>query len=229
MPDLDTRLDIHLPGILVGLETTGAYFIYPRGLPSKPLVYSGGLGNQIDFEARMIRDYKARIVGFDPTDTCARFLRRYRPDRFEFFHAGLSDKDGEQEFSLNKKPSAYYTSVSLGSTDKGEASAEQTLKFATVRIPSVMRQLGHDKIDLLKIDIEGAEYGVIDDLLACDILPNQLALEWHFTYIGEGDRSKGIEITNEYMERLRDRGYLLCFVGHKASEMTFVHKDSLDS
>jgi FkbM family methyltransferase len=29
-----------------------------------------------------------------------------------------------------------------------------------------MEQLGHDRIDLLKIDIEGAEYKVIESILA---------------------------------------------------------------
>lgn len=42
-----------------------------------------------------------------------------------------------------------------------------------------MQQLGHSRIDLLKMDIEGAEYQVFEDL-ATDMPPiGQIAVEFH--------------------------------------------------
>ena len=40
------------------------------------------------------------------------------------------------------------------------------MKGAVYRLPSIMRMLGHSQLDMLKMDIEGAEYGVIADLLS---------------------------------------------------------------
>ena len=40
-----------------------------------------------------------------------------------------------------------------------------------------MRELGHDRIDLLKIDIEGAEHRVVRSMLAAGIRPTVLCLE----------------------------------------------------
>jgi hypothetical protein len=42
-----------------------------------------------------------------------------------------------------------------------------------------MEILGHTKIDLLKIDIEGAEYEVIQDIAVTMILPQIICLEFH--------------------------------------------------
>ncbi|GIS18490.1 MAG: hypothetical protein CM15mP120_04060 [Pseudomonadota bacterium] len=49
-----------------------------------------------------------------------------------------------------------------------------------------MRDLGHDHLDVLKMDIEGAEYAVLDDMLQSNILPDQLLVEFH-----HGKRKKG--------------------------------------
>ena len=40
-----------------------------------------------------------------------------------------------------------------------------------------MRELGRDHIDVLKMDIEGSEYGVLEDVLYLDI--RQLLVEVH--------------------------------------------------
>ena len=37
-----------------------------------------------------------------------------------------------------------------------------------------MKELGHNKIDILKMDIEGAEYAVINDIERSGIRPEQI-------------------------------------------------------
>jgi hypothetical protein len=44
-----------------------------------------------------------------------------------------------------------------------------------------MQQCGHKHIDLLKIDIEGAEYQVIENMLQDQIFPRILCIEFHAT------------------------------------------------
>ena len=38
----------------------------------------------------------------------------------------------------------------------------------------IMAKLGHSSLDILKIDIEGAEYDVIEDMLSSGIRPRQV-------------------------------------------------------
>jgi len=51
----------------------------------------------------------------------------------------------------------------------------------TLSLPSIMRELGHHKLDVLKLDIEGGEADVLNALLDADGMRNvgQLLLEWH--------------------------------------------------
>ena len=47
------------------------------------------------------------------------------------------------------------------------------------RLLTIMQELKHPHIDLLKIDIEGCEYVVIDDIVKSGIRPSQFMVEWH--------------------------------------------------
>ena len=42
-----------------------------------------------------------------------------------------------------------------------------------------MKELGHDRLDLLKLDIEGAEYAVLDGLVEAGITPTVLCVDVH--------------------------------------------------
>jgi hypothetical protein len=64
-----------------------------------------------------------------------------------------------------------------------------------------MLELGHTRLDLLKLDIEGAESEVIDDLLVRGPLPKILCVEF--------DRPEPIRRMRTRLQRLSDAGYLV--------------------
>lgn len=43
---------------------------------------------------------------------------------------------------------------------------------------TIMRELGHARMDLIKVDIEGAGYDVVGNLVAGGILPEQIPVEF---------------------------------------------------
>jgi len=67
-----------------------------------------------------------------------------------------------------------------------------------------MRELGHEYIDILKMDIEGAEYDVIKDIHHLNIRPQQILVEFHHRFPGVG-----IKRTKEAIEELYSMGYQL--------------------
>ncbi|WP_298817930.1 FkbM family methyltransferase [uncultured Roseibium sp.] len=206
-------------GALFGVSGDSPYYIEPERLGPDPVIYCAGLGHQIEFEMALARTVEVVLNCFDPTDESACYLRQKKPDGLRFAQVGLFDRDGTVSFAVKKERAKYYNSVEV----KQEHSAgidEDT--FQVRRVGTIMRALGHDRIDLLKIDIEGAEYAVLDDMLEAGILPGQLALEWHYSYVGGGDRDRGLEITQDYIRKLKGLGYRLAYSARNDTEMTLV-------
>ncbi len=46
-------------------------------------------------------------------------------------------------------------------------------------IENIMKELGHKHIDVLKMDIESAEYDVIENILNAKISITQILIEFH--------------------------------------------------
>jgi cell division protein FtsX len=63
-----------------------------------------------------------------------------------------------------------------------------------------MKKLGHDRIDLLKMDIEGAEEPVLDRMLAEGPLPRVLCIEF--------DTPQSPWALRRRLRRLEDAGYV---------------------
>ena len=72
-------------------------------------------------------------------------------------------------------------------------------------------------LDLLKMDIEGAEYAVLDDMLQSGILPDQLLVEFH-----HGKRRKGrfpVRATRPRVDALISRGYKVFWASQRGREL----------
>jgi len=72
-----------------------------------------------------------------------------------------------------------YVSCSLF---KHQDSNEEPILVKIVTLDKIMRKLGHEKIDILKMDIEGAEYEVIEDIIEKSIFPGQILIEFHHKF-----------------------------------------------
>jgi len=81
-----------------------------------------------------------------------------------------------------------------------DASSENAIEVPAYCISSVASRLGRSRIDLLKMDIEGAEYEVLEGLLDSPIKPNQLLVEFHHRF-----PAIGLEKTVDMISLLRMR------------------------
>jgi hypothetical protein len=88
------------------------------------------------------------------------------------------------------------------------------------RLGTLAAMLGQSRVDLLKMDIEGAEYGVIDDLALQPLLPRQLLVEFHHRF-----PSIGIGRTRAAVATLRSLGYRLFHVSPNGEEYAFLLDD----
>ena len=138
------------------------------------IVYSFGINYQWDFDDYM-HDYGCTVYSFDPG-------MDYKPKRAErhFF----------EKVGLGAKTGIHNGSSTLYSGKKN---------YFVETVDSIMKRLGHSKVDLLRMDTEGAEFDVLSHLPYNKI--GQLSLEIHmWTHSFEEWNNKLMKIPLEHLQ-----------------------------
>ncbi|HQH41245.1 MAG TPA: FkbM family methyltransferase, partial [Bacteroidales bacterium] len=80
----------------------------------------------------------------------------------------------------------------------------------------ILEMTGIKKADILKMDIEGAEYKVIQNIQALDFRPQQILIEFHhrFPEIQLSDTRTAIKTLNEL-------GYKIFYISPNGEEYSF--------
>ena len=150
-------------------------------LTPESVVYSAGVGTDISFDLALIERFGCTVFGFDPTPVSVRWVREAElPTRFHFVPVGVADYDGVASFALRSNPK--WTSYEMNVSTVG---AFDVAQLEVRRVASLMRELGHGRIDVLKLDVEGAELDVIVDVINSGVEVPQLLVEFHHR---RGDR-----------------------------------------
>ena len=212
--ELRLKNDIKVPAI-----KDGGWWFTPEGLNADSIVYSLGVGDDIDFDLSVIENYGVEVHAFDPTPSAIKMLEgRDLPQRFEFHPWAVTARDGSLTFypRLRKdgaKSDVMYTMIAE------EETVDYAIKVPAYSLSTISEKLGHDRIDLMKMDIEGAEYEVLDGLLSSSIKPTQLLVEFHHRFPGIG-----LEKTADIIERLRDAGYQIFAISEIGREVSFLRR-----
>lgn len=205
---VETRCAIEHAG-----RDAGAWAFCPDGLGERSVVYSAGVGRHIGFDLWMIRRFGLAVDAFDPTPISVEWIRNHSVSpQFRFHPVGLSDRDGEQKFYLPRSASsAHYTSVPRGG-DAGEAFITAPVR----RLSTLMRERGHSRLDVLKMDIEGGEYAVIEDICRSGVDIGQILVEFHHNY-------PGVPLTRTLaaIRQLREAGQRLFHISPRGLEFSF--------
>ncbi len=197
----------------------GEWWFTPEGLIADSIVYSLGVGDDIDFDLSLIEKYGVAVHAFDPTPSSIDMLDgRDLPQRFKFHPWAVAANDG----SLTLYP--YLMKGGIKSEIMYTLIAEEETIDDAIEVPAyslltISEKLAHDRINLMKMDIEGAEYEVLDSLLASPIKPTQLLVEFHHRFPGIG-----LEKTADIIERLRDAGYKIFAISETGREVSFLRQ-----
>ncbi len=197
----------------------GDWCFIPNNLTSKSIVYSLGVGEDIIFDIEIIKKFNLVVESFDPTPNSIKWLKKTpTPDNFNFHPFGISNQDGILKLYpliiKGKKENAMFTL-------NGECSSggSDYIKIPVKKLSTIMKELNHNKIDILKMDIEGAEYSVIDDLLKSQLDVKQLLVEFHHRF-----QSIGKKQTKSIIKKLNNHGYKIFFISEKGREYSFIKK-----
>lgn len=195
----------------------GGWDVVTTSIDSHSIVYSFGVGEDASFDTALIKKFNLTIHAFDPTPKSIEWVKRQRfSDRFVMHDYGIAAFDGVISFYPPENPDH----VSHTLLDRPSTKAK-AISVAVKKLSTIMNELGHDQIDVLKMDVEGAEYDVIKDIDKAGIRPQQILVEFHHRFPGVG-----IKRSKEAIERLRSMGYQLFSVSATNEELCFIQKSS---
>lgn len=195
----------------------GGFFICPKFLNEKSVIYSFGIGEDISFDLSMIENHRCTVYGFDPTPKSIEWIKSRRsqlPAGFVFFEYGISNKTGIVDFFLPKNSEHVSGSFVLQDNVNKNTSVKVMMKSLT----DIMAEMGHKKIDVLKMDIEGAEYQVLEGIVDFSVI-DQMVIEFHDRFLGK-QHSK----TSEIIDKLKDHGFEIFAVSDSLEEVSFINK-----
>ncbi|MFC3193420.1 FkbM family methyltransferase [Marinicella sediminis] len=187
-------------------------------LPDEPVVYTFGVCDDIDFELALIEQKQARVFAFDPTPYAVEWIAQQQlPDQFCFTPLACAAEDGEY-FLYPLLDKHGRKSAIMFSFHQQEEDRDDGVRVPALTVSSTMTKMQHDHIDLLKMDVEGAEYEVLDSVLSSGIRPAMIMVEFHHRFKGIGK-----EKTINAVAELRDAGYQIGYISPAGREMCFIH------
>lgn len=137
--------------------------------------YSVGAGADVSFDLELIARFDARVQSVEPVEQYVSELRAAHAEepRFAIHCAALAVRDGPLRMQRTHNPEGHALSAAdLFDTDRYVEVPGRTLA-------SLARELGHTHIDLLKLDVEGAEYELVPQLDFDALGVKALALQVH--------------------------------------------------
>lgn len=167
----------------------------PADIAPGSVAYCGGVGLDATFDFALAEEKRLEVHSFDPTPRAIAYMDEENNGRVHFHPWGLLDRDAVVRFHAPADPRHvnFFVENLHNTTDYFEA---ECLTIATV-----MQRLGHDRIDLLKIDIEGSWLPVLSRMLDDNIHPATVCVEF--------DSPAPLTRVRPLVKRLQRAGYVL--------------------
>ena len=242
LPDNSFTFDDYLQKsspVKLGTNYGGWYVPRKMILGKDSIVYCGGCGEDISFDLTISHMYKSNLVLIDPTSRAFSHykdvleyyhklkdikdfggdiqkdyegkIRDLNPDfdKIKFLEVGLWEKKDQLKFfkPVNQK----YVSNTLV-----EGMFSKDYDLVNVKsIKDIMDEHGHTRIDLLKLDIEGAEIETVNQMLDDEIYPNYVLIEFDLKLKKmdkEKETEKLISRLSNYYNLFKDDNMNITFV-----------------
>ncbi|MFO0820603.1 MAG: FkbM family methyltransferase [Pirellulales bacterium] len=196
--------------------------ICPEFVHANSVVYSFGVGADVVWDTAMIRQFGTQVYAFDPTPEAIEWVRsrKNRPE-FHFFDFGIASFDGVLQFYPPKAPGRMHFSQDR---QKFNWPNQPTVPGKVHRLSTIMKMLGHTRIDVLKMDVEGTEFECLPEILDTGVEIDQLLIEIHYN-----SPTRSWAEARRLLRRLMDTGFTCFNISPRGLEFSFVHQRLLAS
>jgi len=203
--------------IVLRAEIRGDWEYCPDYINENSIVYSLGVGDSIEFDNEIIKARGCHVYAFDPTPFSVNWISNQNTSsKLSFYPWAVSDSDGrmrmiQRENKKGKKSNVMWTEIT------SHVNFDGSIEVPVFSIPSIMKKLNHSSISLIKIDIEGTEYQVIDHMIENGIFPQQILVEYHHRF---NDKNK--KMTQRSLATLRNKGYKIFSISETGREVGLI-------
>ena len=167
---------------------------WKKNTAKKYIAYCFGVGEDIELEKYLIKYLD--VYTFDPTPRAIHYIKiNHLAEQFNFNPIGVWNKNTKLKFYSPDNPNNVSHSILDKNTSKNYFEAE------CKNISTIMKENGHDNLFLLKMNIEGVEHLILDNIILEKIFPKIIML----TYEGDYALIKALK----YTKILERNGYNL--------------------
>lgn len=182
------------------------------------MVYTIGVGRNIEWDKEVMKKYGTIHHGWDPTPTAEDFFKKKGPPKgFVFHKLGLGVKDGVVKVKL---PVGHGDSWTIAGYRK--PAQEGMLVGIEVRTLKTLLEIGgFEKVAILKMDVEGVEFDVVDGWAREEYSPpvEQILIEFHERYF-MASRKDWKGMVPKAVRQLENLGFAL--IHSRQNEYSFV-------
>lgn len=209
--------EFRLPRGYVRLGTRyGGWWLNRLKISEEPLLVDCGLGKDISFPTAFLGRFGGKVVGIDANPMSIEYCEPIRPKGMEILHRAFWRDSGQTIMfnlprPLDQLPNGA-DGVSGSLVDSHSYASETKLPVETISLTEVLKYAGRSECDILKLDIEGAEYDVLSDLCADGSIKKakQIVIEFHHFCT-----HYTIEDTERVSEQIQRCGFDLIYVENR--------------
>ena len=190
--------------IYLGSEYGGWSFLESKNLENK-FIISAGLGEDASFDIEIINKFNCKVISIDPSPKAINHynqiidnapnprsniykkggkqnissydLTKINKNNFILINNALYNADNI-ELKLFAPKNKNHASYSINDWQNDYKKTSDFIKVNTITIKSILNQYDIDDLEILKLDIEGAEIEVIKNMLNDKIFPIQILVEF---------------------------------------------------
>jgi len=196
LPIANTKNDKSLEVRVIGSEY-GRCAVVLDLIPFGSTVISAGVGEDISFDLELINSRECNVIGIDPTEKARRYVKKIKNEHFYFMQKALCPQ-GNKTIRIYKNRNPDHVSDSI-TPHHHAVSPGEFYEAETISVQDLLQK--YNNISLLKMDIEGAEYPVLNSVCKLDIPQIYVAFHGSIT-------NHTISDTTGCIGRLRQMGYV---------------------
>ena len=197
------------------LQRLRGHYFWPEPLNRDSVVVDAG-AHRGEFSAAIIQRFGSRCHLIEANPTLAAQL--HVPGAESVLNVALGAHEGRATFHLREN----LESSSLAGSSADSVSA---VEVETISLPTLMRRIGTEHLDLLKLDIEGAEFELIDatpDEVWRRV--SQITVEFHDFQ----ERFAGRGLFEKARARLESLGFVCCLMSFRThGDVLFLNRARL--